>query len=222
VKKIILGASVLGVMILALGFYLANLSFSAPSSCENSGKSTTFRLNDEINQSFIAANENLSGISLKVATGGKFYNLGSLGYSLEDREGNLLFSGSQSTLYLENDKDVNLPFPGVKLGKGQEYNLVLSYLSQPRSKISLWATEGDCYPGVLRSGSGNGKSGDLIMHPRYSPGSFMGNLIELSQRLSQYKPFWLKGWASAVAFLIYLGLLSWLIAEAGSGVSRKK
>ena len=97
-------------------------------------------------------------------------------------------------------------FDRIEHSAGQTYCLKISYAAaeRPKQRPYLAASEGEAFANTAYFDEAKDRlytGRSLQMRPSYSHVSFRDDLRELEERLSQYKPEFMKGW------LLMLGLL---------------
>ncbi|MEK7494920.1 MAG: hypothetical protein AAB615_03560 [Patescibacteria group bacterium] len=106
-------------------------------------------------------------------------------------------------------------FPSIPDSQGKEYCLRITYLSpydrKSKERPVLEASSEEQFLGKSFFNEGKGKlyqDRTLKMHPAYSNDSFLGNLQELTDRISQYKAPLFKGAGLVILFgIFFLGAL---------------
>lgn len=113
-----------------------------------------------------------------------------------------------------------LTFPAIPDSAGQTYCFKVTYFSpfdRGSDRPYLGASEGEQFAGWSYTNEGNNRTYEnrtLQMRPSYSAGNFLGDLSRLSDRISQYKPEFLKGSALTLIFCAFIvGTISllWLL-----------
>ena len=100
-------------------------------------------------------------------------------------------------------------FPAIPDSAGRMYCFKTTYFSRfdrGSNRPYLGASEGEQFTGWSYINEGNNRvyeNRTLQMRPSYSAGSFLGDLDRLNDRISQYKPEFLKGAALALIFCIF-------------------
>ncbi len=112
-----------------------------------------------------------------------------------------------------------LSFPAIPDSLGQTYCLVVTYFSpydRGSDRPSLGASAGEQFTGLSYTNTGNGRTYEnrtLQMRPSYGSGSLYGDLGRLNDRLSQYKPGFLKGpFLTGIFALFFLGTFALVYA----------
>ncbi len=123
-----------------------------------------------------------------------------------------------STLHvstLSSDNTINFRFPRISDSSGKSYCLHLTFQSLNKSGTALIFVS----DAIGKTGSSRlliaeeeqpGKS--LALRPAYQNASLAGDLRELSERLSQYKPWFLKGLFVALIALLSIFLTVSIVA----------
>ncbi len=102
-------------------------------------------------------------------------------------------------------------FPRIDDSIGKKYCLKISYEANTKrggERPSIAVSDDDQFSDRAYTDTSNGKTyigRTLQIRPSYSEGSLTGNLIRLENRLSQYKPEFIKGWILTIGFLMILG-----------------
>jgi len=201
-KKIILFALAIIIIVFPIFYLLDNISFSRPFDCQQS-KQPIALIDKKIIQSFAASSDNISAILLKPATYTKTVRAKII-FAIKDARGNLIYAAEKNTIFIEDNKFYKLKIPKNTLLKNNMYFLEISYSHIPKIPIGFWATSENCYEGNLFLGKDKKENSDLLLIQKHSKGNFQANTKELLSRMSQYKPLWLKGWKILSLFLIYL------------------
>jgi hypothetical protein len=111
-------------------------------------------------------------------------------------------------------------FPTIPDSAGQTYCFKTTYFSRfdrGSDLPYLGTSKGKQFAGWSYANEGNNRTYEnrtLQMRPSYGTESFLGNLSRLNDRISQYKPEFLKGSALTLifcAFLIGTITLVWLL-----------
>jgi len=209
-KKIILFILTAIIIAFPIFYLLGNISFSKPFNCQQSEKPIPL-INKKIIQSFIAFHDNISVLSIKPATYTKTVRAKIL-FAIKDTRGNLIYTTEKNTIFIEDNKFYKLKIPKNNLSKNNLYFLEISYSQAPKTPIGFWATSENCYEGDLFLGKEKKENSDLLLIQKYSEDSFWANAKELLNRISQYKPLWLKGWKILALFFVYLSFIFLLVA----------
>ncbi len=176
-------------------------------------KGTKIKLPDQgITQKFQASRDGLTQIKIlfgnsRVSHGGTLV----LKVYSEDCS-QLLRTSTLKTHSLKSKRITNLAFPKIDDSQGKTYCLNLHFYPQPKSKHAYLFIEDNHNPENKSLVVGDelmiGKS--LAMRPAYLNHHFWTDIQELNQRISQYKPWFLKHY-----FLDFIGfgfiLLSFLL-----------
>lgn len=179
------------------------LSFSEPFSCPQGG--VVNLKSSPITQSFIPFKENLTVLSIKTATYTNPFIIGKVNFSITDKNDQQVFSKDVSMLWFSDNGFYDIRVPEGKLNKGEEYFLSISYSKKPKESFGFWTTKGDCYDGnlIIKNKSNDY---DLMMIKKYSQKNTLAGFNELLNRISQYKPIWIKGNAVVTIIIVYLTL----------------
>jgi|GEM_PF-4639436 len=134
----------------------------------------------------------------------------------------LLDANCQVTIQKQSTTSLSLPpingmrftFDPIAESRGEAYCLSIEYrpgLIDRRERPYIRATEGDMFLDASYTDTGKGKTHvgrTLQIRPLYAPDTSLGRLQELENRLSQYKPAFVKGLVASIGLIgILLGLL---------------
>ena len=204
----------LAIFVIAIAFrFFSILSFPDSSVVLEKGELLQINNKETYNQTFVANRNNLNRIQFLMRTPGikagdtVNVKLADETCSTSLRQGTLQFS------FLNSDNLYVFDFPAVKDSLGKKYCAILSY----QSKISK-----DKYLRFFTTANTNGamtltfadtkeekKNQSLSMRLVYKNDSIWGDLNELNQRMSQYKPWFLKHFY--IAFIGLFFVLSSLV-----------
>jgi len=218
----ILGILFIGGIAWIFGSFFAHLSF--PDSSYNfSGKTYQEKLKSDqpVTQTFRAKENNLNQI--KIIVGNSNIQPGEkIVFELAD-------ALCEKTLAQNTYRFYDIPpfiyyhftFPPIPDSIGQIYCLKVTYSSSVDRKSDrpyIGASGGEQFRGQLYINEGNQRISEnrtLQMRPAYGTGSLFGDLKQLNNRLSQYKPEFLKGTGLTLIFsLFFIGTMAlvWLLA----------
>lgn len=198
------------VVIFSLGvpfiFLLNNLSFSNYFSCKQSEQPIPL-LNGAITQSFTLRKTNLKYISFKPATYTKNIN-GIIVFRIKDSFDTPLFEKEINTLKLEDNMFYEIEIPKNILKNNQEYSMELNYIKTPETPLGFWNTKNDCYAGALSVDSKEVINSDLVLYFKFSEKNIISNATILLDRISQYKPLFLKNSSFLLLIISYMLLIT--------------
>ncbi len=198
------------------GSFFVNLSF--PDSSYNfPGKTYQVKLDSgkPVTQTFTAKENDLNQI--KIVLGNSSLQLGEkIVFELADAtcektlaQGTYHFYDMSPFIYY------HFTFPALSDSLGQTYCFKVTYYSPINRKGDrpyLGASEGEQFLGWSYTNAGNPliyENRTLQMRPAYGTGSFFGDLEQLNNRLSQYKPGFLKGTGLTLIFsLFFIGTIA--------------
>ena len=206
-QKFLLGLLSIGVVLIFSGLF-SRLSF--PDSSYNFlGKDKRVELEPgkSVTQVFTADRDGLDRIKIMIG------DLDTLGY--QDSVALALTEPDCKTLIATDTISFLTPAPRIysafdfdriEHSAGQTYCLKISYAAaeRPKQRPYLAASEGETFADTAYFDEAKDRfytGRSLQMRPSYSHASFRDDLRELEERLSQYKPEFMKGW------LLILGLL---------------
>src|SRR3989344_1712630 len=189
------------------GAFFINLSF--PDSSYNFlGSSGKAKLDPKkpITQTFTAQENNLNQIKIIVGN----FNLTpqeSIDFELADVSCESTVA-KQSITYLTLDPHIyyHFNFPLIADSAGQTYCLKITYFSPVDRGIKrpyIATSDGEQFRGFSYTNEGNQRiyeNKTLQMRPSYGTGSVLGDLHQLNNRISQYKPMFVKGWTLTFLF----------------------
>lgn len=208
-KKIILplSAIIIFLPIIYCLYILNNLSFSESFECGQFNQPIVLTKKG-ISQSFIVSGDNIHAILLKPATYTKIAN-GKIIFTIKNDRNDIIYSIKKSAVFIIDNQMYELEVPKEVFKKNELYFLNISYDIKKisRTPIAFWATEKDCYHGNLRAGEEKSVSNDLILIQKFSDGNLLTNVGELINRISQYKPIWLKKEKILLLFTLYFLLI---------------
>lgn len=218
-QKFLLGLLSIGVVLIFSGLF-SRLSF--PDSSYNFlGKDKRVELEPgkNVTQTFVARRDGLDRIKIMIG------DLDTLGYrdsvslALAERDCETLIATATITMLAPEPKIYSsFDFNRIEHSAGQTYCLKISYTAaeRPKKRPYLAASEGTSFTDTAyfdeaKSRTYAGRS--LQMRPSYSHASSWDNLRELEQRLSQYKPAFMKGSVLALGLASALGSIAlvWIL-----------
>ena len=203
---------ILSVFLLFLLFvffeFLANLSF--PNAILSSPKTGTTNLYPytPVTQVFSATKNNLSQINIGVKNIPKNIRHKIL-IQLADESCNNIIAEKEFSVFSVFSSPRKFKFPSIADSDGKRYCLKITYLGEKLGKGELPYVEISEKPADPNSSYTNpGKGGEfkgrtLKIEPAYS-GTLSENLTQLNQRMSQYKPWFLKGNYLVAIFALFL------------------
>lgn len=195
-RNIILVATliILSVIFLRLGSFL---SFPDTSWSLEQDERITLGSNKKLKQKFAASQNNLSGIEVLFSSsntkpGGRI-DMAILDESCDKkiRESSISFSS------LVSDKTYDFNWPAIPDSKDKIYCLSLNFIPRKKDmkgiKIFINDDRPENYIYLYNEATGEELSGKtLTIRPNYKNTNFSENLEHLNQRISQYKPWFLK------------------------------
>ncbi len=217
----ILGAFFVGGLLWIFGSFFANLSFP-DSSYRFLGSTKQAKLDSgkPITQIFTGEENNLNQIKIII---------GDLDLQpmekivLELAEASCETTLARDTLTFLTPKPhiyYHFNFSPLPDSAGQTYCFKVTYFSpfdRGSDRPYLGASEGEQFAGWSYTNEGNNRTYEnrtLQMRPSYGSGNFLGDLGRLNDRISQYKPAFLKGPVLTLifcAFIVSTILLLWLL-----------
>lgn len=220
-ERLWLGLLFVGGLIWILGAFFANLSF--PDSSYNFLGSTEKAKLDSgkpISQKFIAKDNNLNQIKIIIGNS-NLWPMEKIVFELADSSCESIIARETMT-FLTPEPHIyyRFNFPEIADSQGKEYCFKATYFSTFDRGIErpfLGASEEEQFAGMSYFNEGNGRlyqDRTLQMRPSYGTRSFVGDLNQLNNRISQYKPVYLKGHALTAIFVTFLLgtlLLGWLL-----------
>ena len=157
-------------------------------------------------QMFVASRDGLSGINILFG-GSQTKNGGTLSITLLDASCHgKIFERKGFTTSFETENSFRFSFPLIADSKGKTFCLATQFAPAKGSKkAAVFVTANTLSEEALSlSLNGEVRPGEsLSFRPVYRNKTFLADFIELIQRMSQYKPWFLKG-----AFLAGITLLS--------------
>lgn len=174
--------------------FMGSLSFPDASWPLNRGEEELdFKENKQIRQIFETSRNNLSRIRILFSKshqkdGGEI----ALKLAKENCE-DVISEKKISRESLETEGYYDFKFPRIKDSKNKSFCLLISFEpinKKSKNQLTIFINENN--QGQLYAGSEEIKNRSLAMRPAYKNGSFIGNLSELNDRISQYKPWFLK------------------------------
>ena len=157
-------------------------------------------------QTFVASRDGLSGINILFG-GSQTKNGGTLSITLLDASCHgKIFERKGFTTSFETENSFRFSFPLIADSKGKTFCLATQFAPAKGSKkAAVFVTANTLSEEALSlSLNGEARPGEsLSFRPVYRNETFFADFIELIQRMSQYKPWFLKG-----AFLAGITLLS--------------
>lgn len=236
IKYILLGILMTGLFLIGVSFF-RQLSFPDNTQDIKRGERVELSVDDSLEQKFIAKNNGLNKIEILFGSK-KLKKNYFLQFVLADKNCQKIIR--QKTLvgeYSFNSKYLYaFNFPKIKKSQNKNYCLKIKYLSKlkkeqldPKNIIRIF-TQGEneklekekkidkIKPGntddlMVKLKSGQEKVGlqNLSFRTSYTENSIFNSLQKLNQRMSQYKPWFLKGW--------YINIITILmISFSGYGV----
>lgn len=202
-KKIFL--TLLAIILIAVFWPLARV-WHFPDTAWPLGKDDKLKVKEEAIQKFEAGRGNLSQIKIlfgnsKVGTGGQL-----ILKVYDESCSNLIRESTNEIAELNSDVARNFTFFPIKDSKEKIYCLKLTYDSKENKKstasVSVFAVPNTLPKNIDFSIDGIDLPGQsLSFRPGYRNTSWLGNITELDQRISQYKPWFLKaGYLIFIAF----------------------
>jgi len=164
-----------------------------------------------IRQKFEADRNNLSRIRILF---GRSYNKDGGGISLklaDESCQNVLREESFKRSAIQSEGYYDFKFAKINDSKDQKFCLLVGFKPQNEKykKLSMFLATGTFSENQMidigQDESSETKNGALAMRPAYQGNSLLGNISELNQRISQYKPWFLKNvYLHVVSFLFLL------------------
>jgi hypothetical protein len=195
-------------------FYIFLNRFSFPDANWKLGKDNKIELSSEksITQKFIASRDGLSRIDFLFSQSDKKKIGGKIKMQIaESNCASILREGFLKVVDLNSENASEFIFSKIDDSKNKEFCLLLIFVSEKESKqkpqIFVVNNELSENKGLFDANAEELKNQSLAMRPAYQNESFWKNAEELNQRISQYKPFFLKHYYLCVAFLIFIFLI---------------
>lgn len=202
-------------LIWIFGSFFANLSFP-DSSYTFPGRTHQVKLDPEkpVTQTFIAKENNLNQIKIVLGNSDLEFRE-KIVFELADATCEKILAQSTYHSYdLSPSTYYHFTFPPLTHSFGQTYCFKTTYYSLVNRKGDrpyLGASKGEQFLGWSYTNIGSYliyENRTLQMRPAYGTGSFLGDLGQLNNRLSQYKPEFLKGTSLTLIFsLFFIGTL---------------
>lgn len=203
------------------GSFFAHLSF--PDSSYNFlGTTNKVKLDSgkPVTQTFEAKEGNLNQIKIVVGNA-DLWLTEEIVFELADASCETTIARDTMTMFTpESHIYYHFNFPTLPDSAGQTYCFKATYFSRfdrGSDRPYLGASAGDQFSGWSYTNEGNNRTYEnrtLQMRPGYSAGGFLGDLGQLNDRISQYKPEFLKGSALTLIFCAFIvGTISllWLL-----------
>lgn len=160
-------------------------------------------------QTFVASRDGLSGINILFG-GSQTKNGGTLSITLLDASCHgKIFERKGFTTSFETENSFRFSFPLIADSKGKTFCLATQFAPAKGSKkAAVFVTANTLSEEALSlSLNGEARPGEsLSFRPVYRNETFFADFIELIQRMSQYKPWFLKGALLAGIALLSIGL----------------
>ncbi len=180
-------------------------------------------------QTFVASRDGLSGINILFG-GSQTKNGGTLSITLLDASCHgKIFERKGFTTSFETENSFRFSFPLIADSKGKTFCLATQFAPAKGSKkAAVFVTANTLSEEALSlSLNGEARPGEsLSFRPVYRNETFFADFVELIQRMSQYKPWFLKGTFLAGIALLSIGLtfgfLIFSIALASKELPEKK
>lgn len=163
-----------------------------------------------VTQVFTASRDGLDRIKIMI---GDLDTLGfrdSIHLTLTERDCETLIATDTITWLTPEPKIYSsFDFDRIDRSAGQSYCLKVSYTApnRPKQRPFIAASEGSSFADTAYTDEAKGRTYEgrsLQMRPSYSHVSFRDNLRELEERLSQYKPVFMKGWIFILGLAVAL------------------
>ena len=160
-------------------------------------------------QTFLASRNGLSGVNILFG-GSQIKNGGTLSLALLDA--NCQKKISETTTFVTSlgaDDAIRFPFAAIPDSQGKTFCFTAQFAPKEGSKKAALFVIPNTLPNEVLSLSLNGTvrpNESLSFRPIYQNKSLIADLVELDQRISQYKPWFLKGTLLANIVLLSIGL----------------
>ena len=160
-------------------------------------------------QTFIASRNGLSGVNVLFG-GSSIKEGGTLSLSLLDETcAKTLREEKRFITTLNADNSTDFSFSRIPDSAGKTFCFKTNFDPEKGSKKAAIFTIPNTLPDEKRVLSINGEARpgeSLALRPVYRNGGFFADLVELNQRISQYKPWFLKGAFLATIVILSIGL----------------
>lgn len=160
-------------------------------------------------QTFLASRDGLSGVNVLFG-GSNIKNGGTLSLSILDENCmTTLREEKRFITELNADNSTDFRFSRIPDSAEKVFCFKTSFLPEKGSKKAYIFSIQNTLPDEKRSLSINGENRpheSLALRPVYRSGSILPDLAELDQRISQYKPWFLKGSLLATVVFLSIGL----------------
>jgi hypothetical protein len=214
-KKILL--ALLGILVILIGFrFFANISF--PDSGIVLEKGELYKLLPEkmLSQKFAANRDNLDKIEFLLRTPGVREG-DTVDMTLADETcAGAIRKGTLEVPFLNSDNLYVFDFPRIADSNGKQYCItaMLHAGNKTTKYVQFFTTDASILdaPVTDRSNDTAMDGRALSMRPAYVNGSVWQDMRELNQRISQYKPWFLKGALIATVAIFFVVLSIGLIA----------
>lgn len=205
-SKMILLA-ILGISVLAISLrFFSLLSFPDSQATLEKGALLDIHPDQTYTQTFVADRDNLHAIQFLVRTPG--IKAGdAMRIKLADAScATALRQGTLQVPFLDSDNLYVFDFPSVKDSLGKKYCAVLTFHTTNKTKSLRLFTTTDDNPDTTLTATDSMiiPNQSLSMRSVYVNSSVWQNLRELDQRISQYKPWFLKGLSIALIGLLFV------------------
>lgn len=198
---------------LVIIFYVFSRDLSFPESDYNfkTGSETKLYSGGQVTQVFSAQRNNLNQIKIALRTGESIGSGDEVLFQLADADCQEIIATDKITRFsIISRIAYKFNFKAMPDSQNKSYCLMVSYLAKNPAQKNV--------PEILiskdpqfeaRSYTNTGKGGEfkgrtLVMRPAYGNDNFFQDLTELDKRISQYKPWFFKGFYLAAIFTLFL------------------